>query len=76
MQLGNKEVAFRIPADAGGLADDWLGGDQFQPEAVRQADGLEALGGGKRLGGVGRLGDLPKRLAKWHEQQAERKKSC
>ena len=76
VQLGDEEVALRIPADAGRLADERFGGDQLEAKPVRQLDGLEAFGGRERLGGIGRFGDLAKRLAKRSEQQAQNEKSC
>ena len=76
MQLGDEEVALSIPTDAGRLADERFGCDQLEAKPVRQTNGLEAFGRRERVGGIGRLGDLAKRLAKRSEQQAQNEKSC
>ena len=52
VQFADKEAAVRVPADTGGLADERLGDDELQPEAVRQLDPLEAFGWRQRLGCV------------------------
>ena len=65
----------RVPADAGGLADERLGGDEFQPEAVRQLHPSGTFGGGERLGRVRRFRDLAKRLAKEGDEPGDQEKS-
>ena len=55
VQFADEEVAVRVPADAGGLADERLGGDQFQPEAGREVHELGTFGGGERLGCISRF---------------------
>ena len=55
VQFADKEIAMRVPADAGGLADERLGGYQFQTEAGREVHEFGTLGGGERLWCIGRF---------------------
>ena len=52
VEFADEEVAVRVPADTGGLADERLGDDELQSEAIRQLHPLEAFSRRQRLGCV------------------------